>query len=121
MDATKVSVDDIAISATSTSPPESFQADERTLQEQDFLAEEAKKAQLASYKQDVEHRAEYAPKIFWLIVGWIIGIFLLLALQGFHAKDFNLSDSVLIALISGTTLNVLGMFVIVANYIFRKQ
>lgn len=116
-----VSIDDIAISTTPSSKAESSQGDERTLQEVGFLDEEARKAHIASYNQDVKHRAEYAPKIFWLIVGWILGIFVLLALQGFHPYSFNLSDSVLIAVISGTTLNVLGIFVIVANYIFRKQ
>ncbi|HEY3197863.1 MAG TPA: hypothetical protein VGJ57_07600 [Nitrospirales bacterium] len=100
--------------------PPSSHPDEKTLQEKEDLENQAKQAQLESYIQDVKARGEYARKIFWLIVGWISGMFILLLLQGFGSFGFKLSDTVLIAAISGTTLNILGIFVIVANYIFRK-
>ena len=117
MDTAKASIEDIA----PPSVPASTQADPNTLQEQSYLEKSARDAELESFKQDVKHRAEYAPKIFILVVVWVVLIFGLLIFQGFSVFGFHLSDSVLIAAISGTTLNILGLFVIVANYIFRKQ
>ena len=50
-------------------------------------------------------------------------MFLLLALQGFLSpwKVFALSDAVILAAIGGTTVNVLGIFIIVVNYLFPKR
>jgi len=64
---------------------------------------------------------ELLNKTYWLVVFWILGILALLAAQGFGVFEFNLSDKVLITLIGGTTLNVLGIFVIVAKYFFRVR
>ena len=116
MDTTEVSVDDITLPSVPSNQP-----DIKTLEEVDYLVDAAHAAEIESFKQDVKHRAEYAPKIYWLVVVWVIGIFALIILQGFHIYSFNLSDSVLIAAISGTTLNILGIFAIVAKYIFRKR
>ena len=107
-----VEIDDI-----SPAPTHSTKADPKTLGEQRYLEE----AHLASFKQDTMHRAVYAPKIFWLVVAWMIGIFVLLFFQGFHFFSFDLSNSVLIAVITGTTATVLGMLVIVAKYIFSHE
>ncbi len=107
-----VEIDDI-----SPTPTPSTKADANTLKEQRYLED----AHLASFKQDTMHRAEYAPKIFWLVVAWMIGIFILLFFQGFHLFSFDLSNSVLVAVISGTTITVLGMFVVVAKYIFSHE
>jgi len=63
--------------------------------------------------QDIGQRKEFGNKIYWLVVFWILGILVLLASQGFGVFEFNLSDKVLITLIGGTTLNVLGIFVII--------
>lgn len=113
METVSVSLDDIV---PSTSPPPT-QPDEKTIQERQDLD----KAYLDSFKQDVNQRKLFAPKIFLLIVWWLVGMFALLVLEGFHPLGFSLPESVLIAAISGTTLNVLGIFAIVANYIFRKR
>lgn len=96
-------------------------------------------------EQDIAARKEYANRIFRLIVGWLIAIFSVLILHGFLSRNdvtfsfrffhwiwpspvvslsklhFELSDPVLLALIGGTTASVLGLFVIVANYLFPKK
>ncbi len=69
-------------------------------------------------------RTEYAEKVFLLVKRWLIAVFLILAIQGmFHAfwEKSPLSDQVLMALIGGTTLNVIGIFTIVANFLFPKN
>jgi len=93
--------------------------DKFTDKEKDYLEGEKKRALLVGLLQDIQQRKEFGNKIYWLVVFWVIGILALLATQGFGAFEFNLSDKVLITLIGGTTLNVLGIFVIVAKYFFK--
>ena len=42
-------------------------------------------------------------------------------LHGFPCISFKLSDTVLATLIGSTTASVLGLFAIVANYLFPKR
>ncbi len=80
---------------------------------------------LEGLKQDLELREAFAWDIFYLIVAWLILIFLILLLQAFSATifqhSFRLSDAVLLALIGGTTVNVLGIFIIVVRYLFPQR
>lgn len=87
-------------------------------------------------KQDRKERAKYAGKLFVLICAWLISIYLIIISHGLNKQSvsvqradeteitynfsFDLSDTVLLALIGGTTINVLGLFVIVANYLFNQ-
>lgn len=112
-DTSIVSVEDIL--PPSPLPPLD-QPSEKTLQEEEALIQAAK---LESFKQDTQQRAEYAPKIYWLIVACLASMFGTLILQGFHIGQFGLSDSVLTALIAATS-GVVGILAIVAQYIFRK-
>lgn len=67
-------------------------------------------------------RKTYANKIFTLVVAWLIAIGVILIAQGFgNCLGFALNDKVILALIVGTTLNVLGIFTIVANFLFPKN
>ena len=69
-------------------------------------------------QQHREQRKEYAGKIFWLVCGWL---FVLLTLVFSAGKNWiSLSDSVLIALITSASVNIIGLMVIVANYLFPK-
>jgi len=95
--------------------------DRFTDQEKDYLEGEKKRALLIGLVQDIGQRKAFGNKIYCLVVFWVIGILALLASQGFGAFGFNLSEKVLITLIGGTTLNVLGIFVIVARYFFRES
>lgn len=74
-------------------------------------------------KQDLDERKRYAAKIYRLIALWLGSLGIIILLQGVNLpKDFfSLSDSVLLALIGGTTANVLGMFFIVLKYLFPQQ
>lgn len=108
-------VADIATSGIITSIDN---ADELTKAEEIDWEVERQRSILNSFNQDITQRKEYADKIYCMIVVWLLAIFLLLLLVGYG--NCRLSDQVLITLIGGTTINVLGIFAIVANYIFRK-
>lgn len=97
--------------------------DPKTQLEQLDYEAAARYIELKSRDQDIRERKEYAKKIFELIVWWLgaVWFLLMLAAIGGPADWFILSDKVLITLIGGTTVNVLGIFVIVANYLFNKD
>lgn len=92
----------------------------------DLLLEQVRTAQLQnqSLSDDIKGRKGYATKLFCLIVAWLIGIFIVLLLSGFGGvcgHTFKLSDAVLLALIGSTTATVLGLFIVVVNYLFPQR
>src|SRR5436190_18410113 len=97
-------------------PDASAKAEEREIEAK------KKRIELAGKRQDVAARRKYARRIVYLIVCWLFGDFVLLLLQGFlsPSKVFQLSDAVLLAIIGGTTANVLGIFMVVVWYLFPK-
>ena len=113
------------LSLDSILPPKEISEtpDQKTAEELKTLELEERAARLAKLNQDLELREKYSGKLFDLIKYWLAAIFLLLLLQGFVGVHgyFALSDKVLITIIGGTTINVLGLFAIVANYIFPKE
>lgn len=84
--------------------------DDKLDQEQEILKDS---------KQNREQRKEYANKIFWLVCGWLVSLVFIVILVGFGRMQ--LSDTVLVALISGASLNIIGLMVIVAQYLFPKN
>jgi len=78
---------------------------------------------LAERKEAMGQRKIYAKRVFALVCLWIVAIFLLLVFQVFGQAFTNhyhpLGDGVLIALISSTTVNLIGTLIIVLNYIFH--
>lgn len=107
-------------------PPQ--QADVQTRQEEQALLKASLELKLKrekilndGLKQDRKERRKYAERIFLLIVGWVFAILFIIIFKGFgDFYNFQLSDKVLMTLIGGTTINVLGIFVIVANYLFKQ-
>jgi predicted anti-sigma-YlaC factor YlaD len=89
--------------------------------------------------EDIKARRKYARGIFRLICWWLAAILIVLVLQGFLSKrdialnfnafgshwttsfHFELAEGILLALIGGTTVTVIGLFVIVANYFFPRK
>lgn len=74
-------------------------------------------------KQDIAAREKYASYIFILICVWLTAMLIVVILAGFGKKYgwFVLGDYVLISLITTTTASVVGVFVIVANYLFNGR
>ena len=76
-----------------------------------------------SQKQDREQRKLVAENIYKLVVGWLCSLLVLIcaaATKGF-TQSFWLSEKTLLLLIGGTTVDVFGLFYVVANYLFPKQ
>jgi hypothetical protein len=74
--------------------------------------------------QDVhELRKEYTGKLFWLIVLWLFAVITFVTLAGSTGLNprFILADSVLIAFITSTTVSVLGLFVLVAKWLYPSH
>ena len=76
--------------------------------------------QLEQFGEIIQSRKDYASKIFKLVVWWLVGLGVVVLLSGWKVEGFALDKAVLLALIGGTTLNVLGIFTIVTNFLFPK-
>jgi len=77
------------------------------------------KAQIKKFEDDNEGRREFSRSIFAVTVVWML-LVMMVVFQCAGGR-WHLSDSVLIALITTTTATVIGVFVIVANYLFNKE
>ena len=70
---------------------------------------------------DRKQRNTYTRRLYVLVVCWLIAVYFTLSLSGCQSNKFTLDSSVLIALITTTTASVIGLFTIVANYLFPKE
>ena len=74
-----------------------------------------------SLRQDIEQRKKYARQIFWLVCAWLAAVLVITTASGAKRCPVTLSDAVLIALISGVSVNVIALFAIVARYLFPTR
>lgn len=74
---------------------------------------------LRDSKQNREQRKEYANKIFWLVCAWLAVLTILVGMTG--CGSLCLSDTVLVTLIGSASVNIIGLMVIVASYLFPKN
>ena len=79
------------------------------------------RAEIADLVQDRDQRKTYGNRLFRLVVVWLSVNGLILLMHGFSFIPFELSVAVLTTLIGSTTASVLGLFAIVANYLFPKR
>lgn len=78
-----------------------------------------KEGQLESQEQDRKQRGQFAEKIFWAVVVYLVAALVIVYLIG--AGVFHMSDSVSITLLGTTTANVISLLVIVAKYLFHSK
>ena len=90
-------------------------------EETETLAKARLRAEIDDLDQDRDQRRTYGSRLYWLIVGWLSVIGVIVLLHGFICVPFKLSVTVLTTLIGSTTASVLGLFAIVANYLFPKR
>lgn len=112
-------ISEAALSEIAEIPPDSLAVDEETsLKQGESLKDAKRKQELAEQHEIHLTRLGYVPKLLVLISAWlgIASVFLLL--HGFHIGGFELSEKVLIALITSTTANVLGLFYVVAKWLY---
>ncbi|RBQ06258.1 hypothetical protein [Pedobacter miscanthi] len=87
--------------------------------ERQFKREQIKTWQLynSTLNTNAIERKKYAWYIFSLTCVWALLIFIFIFLQAI--KCFSLSEKVLIALITTTTINFFGFFLLVTKYLFN--
>lgn len=69
-------------------------------------------------QQDRSERKIFARRVYWLVVGYLLVVFILIFMAGF--KLIVLHDSILIGLITTLAINVLGIFHFVMKYLFSR-
>lgn len=84
------------------------------------------KLELESRRHDLEARKKYGRAVFWLVAIWILLVLAIVVWSGYsdvvhRYRGPKLSDGVLIALISGLSVNVIGLLTIVVTYLFPKR
>ena len=94
-------------------PSESAPVEEEAV----YLERERQKLELQGLSQDIAERKAYAGKIFRLVVGYLVAVFLVIFGCGLNC-GFSLPDSVLLMLLGTTTANILALMYIVAKYLF---
>jgi hypothetical protein len=94
--------------------------DSETSREAEDFDRQERAARISGTRQNIAERKKYAGRIFFLLSCWLGGVFVILLLQGFLSpwRIFGIDRSVLLAVIGGTTLNVIGIFVVVVRYLF---
>ena len=80
---------------------------------------EMKKEELESRKQDRKQRGQFSIWIFGFMGIYMVLALVILGLSG--SGVFDISDTVLVSLLTTTTADVIGIFIIVAKYLFHKQ
>lgn len=78
-----------------------------------------RKEELEGRRQDRLQRKAYADNIFTFLCIYMIIVFVILFKHGCLFNSFELSDSVIVALITTTTANIIGIFVFVVRYLFN--
>ena len=79
-----------------------------------------------SLEQDIEERKKYGNRIFWFSMSWVVCIVTIILVDGIElpkveSVSFDISETVLLALMGTTTVNILGALFIVMRYLFPQQ
>ena len=75
--------------------------------------------ELEKFHNDNVARVTYSKNIFIVTVIWLFIVILIVIAKGLHFLD--LSDTVLVTLITTTTIAVFGFLLAVVNYYFNKD
>jgi hypothetical protein len=95
--------------------------DPKTATELKDLEHHQKGVEIAGIEQDISERKKYAMRFFFLSCVWLVLVAALLLFQGFGLWHFRLGEPVILAAIGATTVNVLGILYVVANYLFPTK
>lgn len=102
--------------AISNTPPADIESVQRVISERDQIEMDRLRVELTSFRNDIKARKLFAWLIFALVVIWLGAIIWIVIATG--SGWYKLSDTVLITLVTSTTVNITGFFLIVTQYIF---
>ena len=83
------------------------------------VANKIRNEELENRRQDRAQRKVYADNLFTFLCFYMILVFFIFYKSGSLYNSFELSDSVIIALITTTTANIIGIFAFVVRYLFK--
>lgn len=83
------------------------------------VANKIRNEELENRRQDRAQRKVYADNLFTFLCFYMILVFFILYKSGSLYNSFELSDSVIIALITTATANIIGIFAFVVRYLFK--
>ncbi|WP_195487825.1 hypothetical protein [Bacteroides fragilis] len=83
------------------------------------VANKIRNEELENRRQDRAQRKVHADNLFTFLCFYMILVFFILYKSGSLYNSFELSDSVIIALITTTTANIIGIFAFVVRYLFK--
>ena len=99
-------------------------AAEAVEREEEDLEQQAQKENIEDQKLRRKLREKYSPRLFWLLIGWLVVVTTVIFFDAFsiaiNCHIFEMSDAVLITLITTTTANIVALFYIVAKHLFPK-
>lgn len=93
----------------------------RAIEEEENWADydrDSKKLRNERYREDTRHRRNLSTWAASIVSMWLIAVMLILI---FNKNKIGLENSTLIALLSTTTLNILGMMFIVLRGLFENK
>lgn len=118
----KIEAEAVLLGRSAALEPEREKSD---LSEEGFLLERKQQQELRRLTAEVDKliqdnrgRLSFSRNIFLVTVLWLA--FVMAVVVQCARGVWKLSDSVLIALITTTTATVIGIFIIVANYLFNR-
>lgn len=85
-----------------------------------YIREEEEDLEKTSKRQDIGERKRYALLLYLLTVGWLVYVAVVIMLEGLGAWKFSLPVPVLLALITTTTINIIGLLLVVTRYLFYR-
>ena len=85
-------------------------------QEREKVMLDLLKANVKGVQSDIEARKKYAFYIFCMVVAWLGAIIWIIIATG--CGWYKISDTVMVALITSTTVNVASFFLAVTRYLF---
>lgn len=80
-----------------------------------------RKEELKGRVQDREQRKEFAIKIYHFLCFYLSVVLLLVILSATPLIKFELTEGIIITLLTTTTANIIGIFILVVKYLFATR
>ena len=80
-----------------------------------------RREELFGNRQDREERKRFADKLFCMLVVFLFSVISIVIFCAIDRILFNLSDTVIVALLTTCSANVVGVFLVVVRYLFKAS
>jgi hypothetical protein len=97
------------------------QGDNKANEELRRYKNDRRELKLKDFEQLINQKRTFSVYIFILVSVWLTMVLGIVIFNGFGFFNFGLSEKIIITLIGSTTVNILGLLVIVLKYIFNSS